>query len=492
MKLLSILHRLSSLLQLGAVLMLALFILWWLATLSQSIASEAKADEVIATAPVVETANNIDQAHVSEPANAPAQVAQPVVQTEQPVAQAEQPVAQALPTPHASKSIIRTGDRLKVAFFEQLAYDEEQKWGAKRRKQAPPVSFRQRTEFSGEYEVEQDGFITIPLLGSIEVADRTLGQVENHIRAAYERVLGRLAFMSVNILQRPVFVLGPVKNPGTYKFAQGLTVLHLIALSGGFDRGTMDLNHMLDTLHGVERKQKATATLQMLLARLAVLSAEKTGAQPAPARRLTALAGIDAARKLVDDEAAARQLVLVGRREKIKSFDVAEAFARSEVQDLRSRRTHVESTIKLRSSRVAALNQLGDRVARPILASAEAELSGVKEHLAESDIAVTRAEAQIKQITHDRAQLVSQADAELASEILSIRARIMEAELSVSAQDRATEFLSEATAAVQGNREAQMRYEIIRVTDNGPQTITASGTDLVRPGDLVRISIAKP
>ena len=44
----------------------------------------------------------------------------------------------------------------------------------------------------------------------------------------------------VALERQPVYVLGPVKNPGAYKYAPGMTVLHAVALAGGLDRAPVE------------------------------------------------------------------------------------------------------------------------------------------------------------------------------------------------------------------------------------------------------------
>jgi hypothetical protein len=63
------------------------------------------------------------------------------------------------------------GDRLKVAFYERVEVEED-KWG--RMSSASALrGIQQRPEPSGEYTVQEDGTISVPLLGSIAVANRS-------------------------------------------------------------------------------------------------------------------------------------------------------------------------------------------------------------------------------------------------------------------------------------------------------------------------------
>jgi protein involved in polysaccharide export with SLBB domain len=131
------------------------------------------------------------------------------------------------------------GDRLKIAFYERLDVEED-KWG--RASSASALrSIMQRPELSGEYAVQVDGTISVPLLGSIPVANRSAQQVHADLEQTFEQLLGRKGLVNILSLERsPIYVLGPVRNPGSFNYAPGMTVLHAIALAGGLDRGAGD------------------------------------------------------------------------------------------------------------------------------------------------------------------------------------------------------------------------------------------------------------
>ncbi|TIU43560.1 MAG: exopolysaccharide biosynthesis protein, partial [Mesorhizobium sp.] len=85
----------------------------------------------------------------------------------------------------------------------------------------------QRPELSGEYMVQEDGTISVPLLGFIPVANRSTQQVQADLAETFEQLLGRKGLVNILSLERPpIYVLGPVKNPGSFKYAPGMTILH--------------------------------------------------------------------------------------------------------------------------------------------------------------------------------------------------------------------------------------------------------------------------
>lgn len=84
------------------------------------------------------------------------------------------------------------------------------------------------------YLVAQDGTITFPVLGKLEVSGKTTSEIEADIQRKLDRG-GHLREpnVSVRLLNAKVSVLGEVKNPGTYTFTeQNLTLPQALGLAG--------------------------------------------------------------------------------------------------------------------------------------------------------------------------------------------------------------------------------------------------------------------
>jgi protein involved in polysaccharide export with SLBB domain len=87
---------------------------------------------------------------------------------------------------------------------------------------------------TGEYEVDGNGLITLPLAGSVRAAGLTKAELERSIVAKLKRsdVLDpRVTVQSTDF--RPFYVLGEVNKPGAYPYRSGLNVLSAIAIAGG-------------------------------------------------------------------------------------------------------------------------------------------------------------------------------------------------------------------------------------------------------------------
>jgi protein involved in polysaccharide export with SLBB domain len=88
---------------------------------------------------------------------------------------------------------------------------------------------------TGDYEVDTNGYISVPLAGRVKAAGLTTRQLERSVADALSR--GVLKDPRVNIeiaTYRPFFILGEVKKAGEYPYKSGLTVLDAVASAGGY------------------------------------------------------------------------------------------------------------------------------------------------------------------------------------------------------------------------------------------------------------------
>ena len=114
------------------------------------------------------------------------------------------------PSRAATTRVLDVGDKLKLAFYERVDTEEDE-WG---RVGSALRGFQQRPELSGEYEVQEDGTVALPLLGSFPVAARTAQEVQSMLAESFESLTGRKGWVTVLSLERPpVYVIGPCIIP---------------------------------------------------------------------------------------------------------------------------------------------------------------------------------------------------------------------------------------------------------------------------------------
>lgn len=90
-------------------------------------------------------------------------------------------------------------------------------------------------DVAGEYEVDSNGYVSVPLAGRVRAAGLTTRQLERSITSALSKGIVRDPRVNVEMaLYRPFYILGEVKKSGEYPYRVGMTVLDAIASAGGF------------------------------------------------------------------------------------------------------------------------------------------------------------------------------------------------------------------------------------------------------------------
>ena len=100
------------------------------------------------------------------------------------------------------------------------------------------VNVFQVPDLSGTVQVDSDGNVLLPLVGSMPAAGRTTGQLSQQIAAAYGSRYVRDPKVTVSVKNsdsQKVTVDGAVVQPGIYPITSGTTLMQAIALARGPD-----------------------------------------------------------------------------------------------------------------------------------------------------------------------------------------------------------------------------------------------------------------
>jgi polysaccharide export outer membrane protein len=128
------------------------------------------------------------------------------------------------------------------------------------------IVFWREKDLSADVVVRPDGVITLPLLEDIKVTGMTPAELKQKITAEASKLVTspNVTVIVKQINSRKVFITGHVAKPGSYPLTSPMTVVQLIALSGGLlefaDRSkirVMRVDKMGAETHLVNYKQLA-------------------------------------------------------------------------------------------------------------------------------------------------------------------------------------------------------------------------------------------
>lgn len=113
---------------------------------------------------------------------------------------------------------------------------------------------------SGEFIVNANGALSLPLIGDVAARGLTPGQLAAQIAARLKDGYLLEPKVSIDVLTfRPFYILGEVNKPGEYPYSSGLTVDAAVAMAEGYtyraDKRKAFIRHA-----GEDQAQKATLT----------------------------------------------------------------------------------------------------------------------------------------------------------------------------------------------------------------------------------------
>ena len=90
-------------------------------------------------------------------------------------------------------------------------------------------------DLSGQFEIDSAGRVSLPLIQFVKAANLTDRELEKAIIHKLKPDYLINPKVSVEILSyRPFYIIGEVKNPGSYPYVSGMSVVNAIAIAGGF------------------------------------------------------------------------------------------------------------------------------------------------------------------------------------------------------------------------------------------------------------------
>lgn len=90
-------------------------------------------------------------------------------------------------------------------------------------------------DLSGTFLVDGEGRVALPLVGDVEIGGMTIRQAETAVADTLRPDYLRNPRVSIQVTNyRPFYILGEVKEPGSYPYVDGMTVVQAVALAGGY------------------------------------------------------------------------------------------------------------------------------------------------------------------------------------------------------------------------------------------------------------------
>jgi protein involved in polysaccharide export with SLBB domain len=90
-------------------------------------------------------------------------------------------------------------------------------------------------DLSGEFDIDGAGNVSLPLIGEVQAGNQSPRQLEEAIANRLKDGVLKEPKVTVDVLNyRPFYILGEVRQPGSYAYVNGISILKAVAMAGGF------------------------------------------------------------------------------------------------------------------------------------------------------------------------------------------------------------------------------------------------------------------
>lgn len=346
---------------------------------------------------------------------------------------------------------------------------------------------------NAEFSVTADGNLSLPIVGTVPAAGHTLSQLSDEVAAELQKKVGLASApqVSVEILTyRPFYILGSVSKPGEYPFRPGLTVLQAVSIAGGLYRPGGP-SAVLDSMSRAGDLQVFQLDLNVLLARRARLKAELDGSGKLEfPRELLQQAGNSAIAQVMEQE----KVMFAAKREALRSETAAlnglKDLLNGEVGSLQAKIKNLDQQIALLKSELASTTNLVERglaVAPREFQLRQTQLQTEGQRL-DLDTAMLRAREDIGKADQALVELNNKTRSAALTELAQVESKFSETASRVKTLQSIVDQeggLPDPIAGFAGT--SAPRFSILRRSGEGTETLAATQTTIVQPGDTIEV-----
>ncbi|CAA2100732.1 hypothetical protein MBUL_00819 [Methylobacterium bullatum] len=353
-----------------------------------------------------------------------------------------------------------------------------------------------QAELSGEFVVNGNGALFLPLVGEVSVSAMTLPEAQKQIVSQLADGFLQQPVVSLRITEmRPIYLLGDVRVAGSYPFRYGASVLSGIALAGGFALPEQaQISQRTEFLSADERVRVLEATLRLLTVRRERLEAQRQDREdftpPRGSERdegFTRLLAEERGILKAQRSAFAQSAEMLRAQKPRIEAEIAgvEAQRKAEETQLRLIQSHLEDYEKLISNGLARRYQ-GIELQREE-ARNKGTIARLNSELARLDLAIGDLALRGQELTdtyHRR----------ILAELQDVTTRLTEVEMQLpSAREiREARLQSGGTLGAASPGSPARKVFITRAVGERTETFEANERALLQPGDIIDVRREPP
>nr|WP_250813368.1 polysaccharide biosynthesis/export family protein [Neorhizobium tomejilense] len=351
---------------------------------------------------------------------------------------------------------------------------------------------------TGEFAVSAAGTLSLPIIGTVSVAGKTLDDVSGLIGEQLQKQVGlqKRPNASVEVsVYRPFFVTGLVSKPGKYGYVPGLTVIQAISMAGGLGQGDPEMLALQrDALVSHGDLGQLEFEHYGLLARQARVEALLAGATTISfPQDLTSQASRPALARVMQDEQALFETRLHLMNTELDRLGQAKILATNQLETLRLKESSLARQTEMAAKDLNAVNKM---VSQGLTVSsrqlgANQSLADLESRSLDVSLAILKTQQDLAKLDQEIGDFRQKYRGDALTEAVDLRDRLaVNSEKAKTARALLANIelrAPAALAALEADGEPAFVIKVNRTINGAMQTLVVSDNDEVGPGDVVRV-----
>jgi polysaccharide export outer membrane protein/exopolysaccharide production protein ExoF len=372
--------------------------------------------------------------------------------------------------------------RIKVAIVEWIAATGE---------------YKEWTALNGEYVVSQSGSISIPMIGNMQVGEKTVADISSDIGEKLKQITGLAVAptASVEVVKYPmIYVSGAVDKPSELEFRPGLTVRQAIAMAGGRERrssqtGDYSEGQQISYAGEIGRME---LQLKQLAARRARLLAELND-QPTIAfpPEIKAAPEGSVVRQIMTSEVDLFNARADALRQQLVAAADLETLLRNEISILDEKMSSQDEQVKIAQAELSDISKLVDT--KILTTSRKTSLERIVAEMQAGKLDMVVASMQAKQklseTERDALNLKSQRKTDAGQQLQTTETEVEDTKLKRNTTLQLLQISGASLSRSQGMKALALQPLEYWITRNGndADAVKASEATELRPGDVLDV-----
>lgn len=346
------------------------------------------------------------------------------------------------------------------------------------------IRIQNQLPLGGEYRIAPDGTVSIPVVGRLSVIGKQISEFESELAGRISEITRQDGYVAAEIAEyKPLYVSGFVNRPGAIPWAPDLTVGQAVAVAGGLWRPPSLMQTAPDT-DVRSRQQKTVNDLKWMLASLARLQAERSGAETLETPpELLSLVGEKETARLMAAQTSQLESGKGRVAEQVAALERGKANAEAELSGLREQSKRIVEQLAARQQAAEGIERLQVKGLIPVERGLEQRIKILELEEKSTNIAVSIARIQslVSGFERDIITAKKSREAEIESDSAKLDKDIAAAKIEIASLQQ----LAAMGAATAGSTQ-KVVYGLTRGVG---RSIHVDADEALRPGDVLEVHL---